>query len=154
MQLPPATPLAVLKSHQLMPDTTLAKKYEDLLAVHEDVKKKLIVKEDFRQKLVNAKERMKSLEANNSEWEVWTQTLKKALASEGMGDMGDPTFEELFEQNERFFTIAQQGPKEDYEEDLVSTAVTLEMLSLLGGRKWLRRRRCKNFYSNHGRSIL
>ncbi|KAF6167655.1 hypothetical protein GIB67_031238 [Kingdonia uniflora] len=108
MQLPPATPP--------VPDTTLAKKYEDLLAAHEDVKKKLIAKEDFRQKLVNAEERMKSLEANNSEWhkklvnsedmkktlevdnnewEVWRQALKKALASEGMGDMGDPTFEEL-----------------------------------------------------------
>ncbi|KAF6162983.1 hypothetical protein GIB67_021132 [Kingdonia uniflora] len=58
--------------------------------------------------------------------EVWRQALKKALASEGMGDTGDPTFEELFEQNERFFTIAQQGPKGDYYEDLVSTAVTLE----------------------------
>ncbi|KAF6146594.1 hypothetical protein GIB67_008880, partial [Kingdonia uniflora] len=53
--------------------------------------------------------------------EVWRQALKKALAREGMGDMGDPTFEELFEQNERFFTIAQQGPKGDYQENLVST---------------------------------
>ncbi|KAF6172611.1 hypothetical protein GIB67_036561 [Kingdonia uniflora] len=81
-------------------DTTLTKKYEDLLAAHEVIKKKLIAKEDFRQKLVNAEERMKSLEVNNSEWEVWRQALKKALASEGMGDMGDPTFEELFEHNE------------------------------------------------------
>ncbi|KAF6146199.1 hypothetical protein GIB67_005847 [Kingdonia uniflora] len=86
LQLPPAI--------SAVPDTTLAKKYEDLLAAHEDVKKKLIAKEDViffqRQKLVNAEERMKSLEANNSEWEVWRQALKKALASEGMGDMGDP----------------------------------------------------------------
>ncbi|KAF6137365.1 hypothetical protein GIB67_036402 [Kingdonia uniflora] len=139
--------LAVLQSHQPVPDTTLAKKYEDLLAEHEDIKKKLIAKEDFRHKLVNAEERMKSLEANNSEWhkklvnsedrkktlvvdnnewEVWRQVLKKALASEGMRDMGDPTFEELFEQNEGFFTIVQQGPKGDYQEDLVSTAVTLK----------------------------
>ncbi|KAF6161325.1 hypothetical protein GIB67_009212, partial [Kingdonia uniflora] len=122
MQLLPATP-----SHQPVPDTTLAKKYEDLLAAHEDIKKKLIAKEDFI-KAVNAEERMKSLEVNNcewhkklvnsgeikktlevdnNEWEVWRQTLKKTLASEGMGDMGDPIFEELFEQNERFFTISQ-----------------------------------------------
>ncbi|KAF6165059.1 hypothetical protein GIB67_000643 [Kingdonia uniflora] len=47
IQLPPAAPLVVLQSHQPMPDTTLAKKYEDLLAIHEDVKKKLIAKEDF-----------------------------------------------------------------------------------------------------------
>ncbi|KAF6143934.1 hypothetical protein GIB67_001728 [Kingdonia uniflora] len=114
LQLPPATPLAVLQSHQPVPDTTLTKTYEDLLGAHEDVNKKLIAKEDFRLKLVNAEERMKSLETDNSEWEVWRQALKKALASEGMGDMGDPTFEELFEQNERFFIIAQQGPKGDY----------------------------------------
>ncbi|KAF6168480.1 hypothetical protein GIB67_005032 [Kingdonia uniflora] len=80
----------------------------------------------LRQKLVNAEERMKSLEENNNEWEVWHQALKKALASEGMGDMGDPTFEELFEHNKKFFTIAKQGTKGDYQEDLVSTAVTLE----------------------------
>ncbi|KAF6143809.1 hypothetical protein GIB67_016730 [Kingdonia uniflora] len=126
--------LAVLQSHQPVSDITLAKMYEDLLAAHEDIKKKLITKEDFRQKLVNVEERMKSLEANNSEWhkklvnseerkktlevdnnewEIWRQALKKALASEGMGDMGDPTFKELYEQNERFFTIEQQGPKGD-----------------------------------------
>ncbi|KAF6149788.1 hypothetical protein GIB67_017521 [Kingdonia uniflora] len=62
--------LVVLQSHQPVPDITLAKKYEDLLAAHEDVTNKLIAKEDFRQKLVNAEERMKSLEVNNSEWIV------------------------------------------------------------------------------------
>ncbi|KAF6140183.1 hypothetical protein GIB67_028989, partial [Kingdonia uniflora] len=73
-----------------VPDVNLTKKYEDLLAAHEDVTKKLIAIEDFimnwtskykkeaaryteesnhlQQKLVNAEERMKSLEANNSEW--------------------------------------------------------------------------------------
>ncbi|KAF6155385.1 hypothetical protein GIB67_019911 [Kingdonia uniflora] len=55
-------------------------------------------------KLVNAEERMKSLKVNNSEWEVWRQALKKALTYEGMRDMGNPTFKELFEQNERLFT--------------------------------------------------
>ncbi|KAF6158793.1 hypothetical protein GIB67_040307, partial [Kingdonia uniflora] len=39
LQLPPATPP--------VPDTTLAKKYENLLAAHEVIKKKLITKEDF-----------------------------------------------------------------------------------------------------------
>ncbi|KAF6148249.1 hypothetical protein GIB67_012024, partial [Kingdonia uniflora] len=34
-------------------------------------------------KLVNFEERKKTLEVDNSEWEVWRQTLKKALASEG-----------------------------------------------------------------------
>ncbi|KAF6158369.1 hypothetical protein GIB67_022449 [Kingdonia uniflora] len=80
---------------------------------------------EWHKKLVNSKERKKTLKVDNNEWEVWHQALKKALASEGMGDMGDPTFKELFEQNERFFTISQQGPKGDYQEDLISTAVTL-----------------------------
>ncbi|KAF6135732.1 hypothetical protein GIB67_028588 [Kingdonia uniflora] len=154
--------LAVLQSHQPVPGTTLAKKYKDLLAAHEVIKKKLITKEDFRQKLVNAEERMKSLEANNSEWhkklvnseerkktlevdnnewEVWRQALKKTLASEGMGDMGDPTFEELFEQNERFFTIAQQGPKGDYQEDLVSTAVNLENVVIARREKMAKKKK-------------
>ncbi|KAF6148073.1 hypothetical protein GIB67_024248 [Kingdonia uniflora] len=146
-----------------MPDTTLGKKYEDLLVAHEDIKKKLIVKEDFiviwtskykkeaaryteetnhlRQKLVNAEEMVKSLEANNSEWEVWRQALKKAFASEGMGDMGDPTIEELFEQNERFFTIAQQGPKGDYQEYLVSTAVKLENVVIARREKMAKKKK-------------
>ncbi|KAF6150753.1 hypothetical protein GIB67_020836 [Kingdonia uniflora] len=100
-----------------------------------------------RQKLANAEERMKSLQANNSEWykklvnsEERKKTLEVdnnewALASEGMGDMGDPTFEELFEQNKRFFKIAQQGPKGDYQEDLVYTAVTLENIVIAGREK-------------------
>ncbi|KAF6164008.1 hypothetical protein GIB67_028712 [Kingdonia uniflora] len=106
--------LVVLQSHQPVPDITLAKKYEDLLAAHENVKKKLIAKEDF--KLVNVEERMKSLEANNSEWHmklVNSEERKKTLEVDNN------------EWNERFFTIAQQGPKGDYQEDLVSTTVTL-----------------------------
>ncbi|KAF6169864.1 hypothetical protein GIB67_034256, partial [Kingdonia uniflora] len=51
-------------------------------------------------KLVNFKEWKRTLEVDNSEWEVWRQALKKVLASERMGDMGDPIFEELFDQNE------------------------------------------------------
>ncbi|KAF6158013.1 hypothetical protein GIB67_008142 [Kingdonia uniflora] len=94
-----------------------------------------------RKKLVNAEEGMNSLEVNNSEWEVWSQTLKKALASKGMGDIGDPTFEELFEQNEIFFTIAQQGPKGDYQEDLVFTAVTLENVIIARREKMAKKKK-------------
>ncbi|KAF6135383.1 hypothetical protein GIB67_027257 [Kingdonia uniflora] len=109
-----------------MADLNLAKKYDDLLSAHEELKKKLITNDDFSKKLVNAEEMMKSLEVNNNEWEVWRQSLKMALANEGMGDMGDPTCKEIFNQNERFFTITQQGPKGDYQEDLVSMGLTLE----------------------------
>ncbi|KAF6153173.1 hypothetical protein GIB67_031127, partial [Kingdonia uniflora] len=47
LHLPPTTPFVVLQSHQPVPDATLAKKYDDLLAAHENVKKKLIAKKDF-----------------------------------------------------------------------------------------------------------
>ncbi|KAF6161017.1 hypothetical protein GIB67_007658 [Kingdonia uniflora] len=110
-----------------------------------------------RQKLVNAEERMKSLEANNSEWfevivvkfddyylhilEFNNIALKKALASEGMGDMGNPTFEELFELNERFFIIAQQGPKGDYQEDLVSMMVTLKNVIIARREKMAKKKK-------------
>ncbi|KAF6148589.1 hypothetical protein GIB67_042548 [Kingdonia uniflora] len=102
--------LAILQLHQHMTDINLAKKYDNLLSAHEELKKKLIAKEDFIlnwtskykkeaarvteetnnlcKKLVNAEEMKKSLEVNNNEW-VWRQSFKKALASEGMGDMWD-----------------------------------------------------------------
>ncbi|KAF6165001.1 hypothetical protein GIB67_041771 [Kingdonia uniflora] len=51
---------------------------------------------DLGKKLVNVEEMKNTLEVDNNEWEVWRQSLKKTLASEGMGYMGDPTFEELF----------------------------------------------------------
>ncbi|KAF6144869.1 hypothetical protein GIB67_001880, partial [Kingdonia uniflora] len=73
--------------------------------------------------------------------EIWRQTLKKALANEGMGDMGDPTFEKLFEQNKRFFTIAQQGPNKDYQEDLVSTVVTLENVVIARREKMAKKKK-------------
>ncbi|KAF6135639.1 hypothetical protein GIB67_028210, partial [Kingdonia uniflora] len=84
---------------------------------------------------------MNFLEVNNSEWEVWRQTLKKALVSEGIGDMGDPTFEKRFEQNKIFFTIAQQGPKGDYQEDLVSTEVTLENVIIARREKMAKKKK-------------
>ncbi|KAF6160272.1 hypothetical protein GIB67_019041 [Kingdonia uniflora] len=140
LQLPLATPLVVLQSHQPVPNTTLAKKYEDMLAAHKDVKKKLIAI-FFHNIPVNSEERKKTLEVDNSEWEVWRQVLKKALASEGMGDMGDPTFEELFEQNERFFTIVQQGPNGDYQENLVSTVVTLENIVIARREKMAKKKK-------------
>ncbi|KAF6169877.1 hypothetical protein GIB67_034269, partial [Kingdonia uniflora] len=150
LQLPPATPLVVLQSHQPVSDTTLAKKYEDLLVAHE--RQKLVNAEEmmksleannseWHKKLVNSEKRKKTLEVDNNEWEVWRQALKKALASEGMGDIGNPTFEELFEHNERFFTIAQHGPKGDYQEDLVSTAVNLENVVIARREKMAKKKK-------------
>ncbi|KAF6158853.1 hypothetical protein GIB67_012496 [Kingdonia uniflora] len=89
------------------------------------------LKEKFTSEVVNTEEMKKSLEVNNNEWEVWRQALKNALASEGMGDMGDPTFEEIFDQNKIFFIITQQGPKGDYQEDLVSTELTLKNIIIV-----------------------
>ncbi|KAF6169309.1 hypothetical protein GIB67_013739, partial [Kingdonia uniflora] len=120
LQLPPAIPMSLptLVWDLLILNWT-SKYKKEAARVTEEIN-------DLRKKLVNDEEIKKYFEVNNNEWEVWRQSLKKALASEGMGDMVDPTFEELFHQNERFFTIARQGPKGDYQEDLVSTGVTLE----------------------------
>ncbi|KAF6151676.1 hypothetical protein GIB67_043083, partial [Kingdonia uniflora] len=96
---------------------------------------------EWHKKLVNSEERKKTLEVDNNEWKVWRQVLKKALASEGMGDMGDPTFEEIFDQNERFFTIAQQRPKGDYQEDLVSTAVNLKNVVIARREKMAKKKK-------------
>ncbi|KAF6135420.1 hypothetical protein GIB67_027294, partial [Kingdonia uniflora] len=52
--------------------------------------------------------------------------VEDGTRNEGMGDMGDPTFEELLYHNKICFTIAQQGPKVDYQENLVSSVVTLK----------------------------
>ncbi|KAF6168300.1 hypothetical protein GIB67_018140, partial [Kingdonia uniflora] len=98
-------------------------------------------------KLDNSEERKKTLEVDNNEWEVWRQALKKALASDGMGEMGDPTFEEFFEQNERFFTITQQGPNGDYQEDLVSTAVNLKNVIIAWREKMAKKKKMqKNLF--------
>ncbi|KAF6152319.1 hypothetical protein GIB67_005973 [Kingdonia uniflora] len=124
LQLPPATPLVIVSSHHPMLDLNLANKTSIAHLLHVfETDTKLDIQ---RKKLLNVEERKKTLEVDNNEWEVWSQSLKKALASEGMGDMGDQTFKFFLNQNERFFIIAQQGPKGDYQEVLVSTRVTLE----------------------------
>ncbi|KAF6162658.1 hypothetical protein GIB67_013272, partial [Kingdonia uniflora] len=92
-------------------------------------------------KLDNSEKRKKTLEVDNNEWKIWRQAFKKVLTSDGMGDMGDPTFEELIEQNERFFIIAQQGPKGDYQEDLVFTAVNLENLVIARREKMAKKKK-------------
>ncbi|KAF6160159.1 hypothetical protein GIB67_016595 [Kingdonia uniflora] len=101
----------------------------------------MLLKSNIHNKLVNSEKRKKTLEVDNNEWEVWCQALKKTLTSEGMRDIGNPTFEELFEQNERFFTIAQQGPKGDYQEDLVSTTVTLENVVIARREKMAKKKK-------------
>ncbi|KAF6144657.1 hypothetical protein GIB67_006149, partial [Kingdonia uniflora] len=109
-----------LNAHETMPtrvescglDQRIKALNDELQMLKEDKDKvseaniKLVeAQKEKRKKLVNVEEMNKSLEVNNNEWEVWRQLLKKARASEGVGDMGDPTFKELFDQNERFFII-------------------------------------------------
>ncbi|KAF6145847.1 hypothetical protein GIB67_028842, partial [Kingdonia uniflora] len=69
-----------------MPDLTLPKKYDDLLAAHEDVKKKLIAKEDFSQH--RFPDVMKSLKTfhykNPAFWKsIFSQTLGIQFTPDG-----------------------------------------------------------------------
>ncbi|KAF6164778.1 hypothetical protein GIB67_035707 [Kingdonia uniflora] len=74
-------------------DLYLKKKFDELLSVYEEAKIKLSVKEDFRNKLLIAEKMKKTLEADNDEWEVWRQSLKKALGIKDIADEDDPTLE-------------------------------------------------------------
>ncbi|KAF6145602.1 hypothetical protein GIB67_037635, partial [Kingdonia uniflora] len=61
---------------------------DNIVNVHVHVPSIFILMLEFffqHNKLVNSEEWKKTLEVDNSEWEVWRQALKKALASEGMG---------------------------------------------------------------------
>ncbi|KAF6143938.1 hypothetical protein GIB67_001732 [Kingdonia uniflora] len=133
------------KNSDPLADSTLTRQRHKLVNAEERMKSLEANNSEWHKKLVNSEERKKTLEVDNNEWEIWRQALKKALASEGMGDMGDPTFKELFEQNERFFTIAQQGPKGDYEEDFVSTAVTLENVVIARREKMAKKKKMQEF---------
>ncbi|KAF6140199.1 hypothetical protein GIB67_000247, partial [Kingdonia uniflora] len=59
----------------------------------------------------------KTLELKHYEWEAWHQAIKKEFHCGELAEKDDLTFIELFDQYDRFYTIAQQGPKVDYQED-------------------------------------
>ncbi|KAF6140881.1 hypothetical protein GIB67_042294 [Kingdonia uniflora] len=71
--------------------------------------------------LIIVEEMKKKFEVEHYEWEAWRQAMKKEFHSGELAEKDDPTFIELFDQYDRFYTIAQQGPKGDYQEDFTMT---------------------------------
>ncbi|KAF6174748.1 hypothetical protein GIB67_031272, partial [Kingdonia uniflora] len=85
--------LAVILKGEAVPSRDLQKKIDELTVKYEEAMKRLKEKESF---------------------EVWRQAMKKEFYSRELAEKDDPTFIELFDQCDRFYTIAQQGPKGDY----------------------------------------
>ncbi|KAF6150228.1 hypothetical protein GIB67_000102, partial [Kingdonia uniflora] len=82
--------LAVIPKGEAVPSRDLHKRIDKLITKYEDVVKRLKEKESF---------------------EAWHQAMKKEFYSEELAEKDDSTFIELFDQYDRFYTIAQQGPK-------------------------------------------
>ncbi|KAF6158550.1 hypothetical protein GIB67_040064, partial [Kingdonia uniflora] len=53
--------------------------------------------------------------------EAWRQAMKKEFHSGELAEKDDPTFIKLFDQYDKFYTIAQQGTKGDYQDDFTVT---------------------------------
>ncbi|KAF6164739.1 hypothetical protein GIB67_040991 [Kingdonia uniflora] len=109
------------------------KKIDELTAKYEDVVKRLKEKESFiiasnyrwvakfksgtaihdkkiktlRSQLIIVEEMKKKLEVEHYEWEAWRQIMNKEFHSGKLAEKDDPTFIELFDQYDRFYTIAQ-----------------------------------------------
>ncbi|KAF6139137.1 hypothetical protein GIB67_009980 [Kingdonia uniflora] len=56
--------------------------------------------------------------------EVWRQTMKIEFKSGELADKDNLTFIKLFDQYDKFYTIAQQGPNGDYRDDFTLTGGT------------------------------
>ncbi|KAF6147962.1 hypothetical protein GIB67_001537 [Kingdonia uniflora] len=73
-----------------------------------------------RSQLIIVEEMKKALEIDHYEW-AWRQAMKKEFHNRELADKDDPTFIEQFDQYDRFYTIAHQGPKGDYQDDFTVT---------------------------------
>ncbi|KAF6137111.1 hypothetical protein GIB67_030875 [Kingdonia uniflora] len=127
-QHPEPVPLAVILKGVAVPSRDLQKKIDELTVKYEDVVKRLKEKESFRSQLIIVEEMKKKLEVEHYEWEAWCQAMKKEFYSEELAEKDNPTFIEQFDQYDRFYTIAQQRPKGDYQEDFIVTGGNQEKL--------------------------
>ncbi|KAF6145450.1 hypothetical protein GIB67_032573 [Kingdonia uniflora] len=146
-QHPEPVHLAVIPKGEAVPSCDLHKKINELTVKYKEVVKRLKEKESFiitsnyrwaakckagttihdkkiqtlRCQLIIVEEMKKKLEVEHYEWETWCQAMKKEFYSGEFTEKDDSTFIELFNQYDRFYTIAQQGPKGDYQEDFTVT---------------------------------
>ncbi|KAF6153146.1 hypothetical protein GIB67_034868 [Kingdonia uniflora] len=99
--------LVMIPKEEAVPSRNLQKNIDELITKYEDSVKRLKEKESF---------------------EAWHKAMKKEFQSGELTEKDDPTFIELFDQYDRFYTIAQQGPKGDYQEDFTVTGGNQEKL--------------------------
>ncbi|KAF6147502.1 hypothetical protein GIB67_021328 [Kingdonia uniflora] len=90
-------------------------KYKFDTAIHD---KKI---ETLRSQLIIVEEMKKTLEVEHYKWEACRQAMKKEFHGGELAEQDDPTFIKLFDQYDRLCTIAQQGPKGDYQGDFIVT---------------------------------
>ncbi|KAF6150490.1 hypothetical protein GIB67_030291 [Kingdonia uniflora] len=125
--------LVVILKEEAVPSRDLQKKIDELTVKYADAVKRWVAKcksdtaihdkkiKALRSQLIIVEEMKKKLEVEHYEWKVWRQAMKKEFHSRELAEKDDLTFIELFDQYDRFYTIAQQGPKGDYQEDFTVT---------------------------------
>ncbi|KAF6143148.1 hypothetical protein GIB67_000371 [Kingdonia uniflora] len=85
-------------------------------------KKKMV--EDLQIQLADKVKKCETLSSINDKlmeevYGVWRLALKGAIEGEDFKDTEDPTYEELSRQFTKLLTIAQEGPKGEYEDDII-----------------------------------
>ncbi|KAF6137435.1 hypothetical protein GIB67_009911 [Kingdonia uniflora] len=93
------------------------KSFEELPTKLEEKRKEYKLLQDINAKLADQSERQHLTPV----LEAWRQAIKKEFHSGELEDKDDPTFIELFDQYDRFYTIVHQGPKGDYQDDFTVT---------------------------------
>ncbi|KAF6145408.1 hypothetical protein GIB67_029177 [Kingdonia uniflora] len=71
--------------------------------------------EQLHAKFEEAQRRLSEIDRNG----VWRLTLKSAIEGGDFEDLEDPTYEELGRQFTKLLTIAQEGPKGEYKDDII-----------------------------------
>ncbi|KAF6139025.1 hypothetical protein GIB67_010751, partial [Kingdonia uniflora] len=102
-----AKQLAVIPKGEAVSSRDLQKKIDKLTVKYEEVVKRLKEKESL---------------------EAWRQAIKNEFHSRELVEKDNPTFIKLFDQYDRFYTITQQGPKGDYQEDFTVTGENQDKL--------------------------
>ncbi|KAF6142956.1 hypothetical protein GIB67_003912 [Kingdonia uniflora] len=92
------------------------KSFEKLPARLEEKRRECKLLQDINAKLAEQSERQHP----DAVPEAWRQAMKKEFHSGELVEKDDPTFIELFDQYDKFYTIEQQRPKGDYQEDFTA----------------------------------
>ncbi|KAF6167236.1 hypothetical protein GIB67_029874 [Kingdonia uniflora] len=122
-QYPEPVPLVVIPKGEAVPSRNLQKKIDELTVKYEEAVKSMFsspVNITLRNTLIDgyaigwvAKCKADTtIHDKKIQTLAWRQAMKKEFYSGELTENDDPTFMELFDQYDRFYTIAQQGPKD------------------------------------------